>query len=287
MREMADSLIWLEALAAGLGALFFLFLPFELWQRRRAGLLTWASAKEMAANVGVFVPGLLAGGLVLAFVVGLFTVAASVSPWEIATTPLTAVLCVLLVDLLYYWDHRTVHRVRVLWAISHSVHHSSPNYDQTTALRVSVLDGAISPWFYLPAVLIGFDPLLVVAAFGLVLAYQQWLHTESIGRLGWIDSVFNTPSNHRVHHGVEGPYIDKNYGAILIVWDRLFGTWARETVRPTYGLVEPIASSHIWTVHIAEARRLWADLRREKRWSERLDMLFGPPEGKGAREGGA
>lgn len=270
-------LLVLELAAAVLAAALVVFLPVELWKRRRERTLTRPAVKEMAASAGVLLPVILTGGVVTAFVVGLWGAADLVTPWRVPTTWWSAALCLLLVDFLYYWDHRTQHRVRALWAVAHSVHHSSPQYDQTTALRVSFVDGFTSPWFYLPAVLAGFDPLLVAACFGVILGYQQWLHTETIGRLGWFDRVFNSPSNHRVHHGSQSAYLDKNYGAVLIVWDRMFGTWAEEREQPVYGLTVPIGSSHLWTVHTAEARALWRDLRAVSSWRARLRLLLSPP----------
>lgn len=274
----------LEVAALVIGGAPFLLLPLELWRRRKAGRLNWSSIKEMGASVGVVLPNIVAGPLVLGFIVLLLGTAYAITPLRIPTNWVTAIACVILVDFLYYWDHRAAHRIRLLWSVTHSVHHSSPQYDQTTALRVSVMDGFTSPWFYVPAVLMGFDPLLVGAAFGFILAYQQWLHTETIGRLGWFDLIFNSPSNHRVHHGVQPEYIDKNYGAVLILWDRMFGTWVREAAEPRYGLIEPINSSNLWTVHVAEMGRLWRDLRRTRGWRNQLDLLFGPPE---SRSGGA
>jgi len=110
-----------------------------------------------------------------------------------------------------------------------------------------------------------------------MLAYQQWLHTETIGRLGWFDRVFNSPANHRVHHGSQDVYLDKNYGGILILWDRLFGTWEPEREQPVYGLTTPIGSSHLWTVHTAEAKALWRDLRAARSWRDRLRLVIAPP----------
>lgn len=166
---------------------------------------------------------------------------------------------------------------RLYWSVSHSVHHSSPRYDATTSLRVSFVDGYTSPWFQVPAVLVGFHPLLVFGCFGVIIAYQTWIHTETVGRLGWLDRVLNTPSNHRVHHSSLPEHLDKNYGGILIVWDRLFGTYAAETEPVTYGLTTPVASTHPVDVHLYEARRLLGDLR-EAHPSERLSVLFRGPE---------
>lgn len=264
-----------EMLAGALSAAILIMLPIEIWRQRRT--LNLAAWKEMAASSSVLLPALAASGLVLGFITALFGIADALTPWRIPTTWWSAPLCLLLVDFLFYWDHRVAHRVRALWAVAHSVHHSSPRFDQTTGLRVSFVDGFTSPWFYLPAVLIGFDPLLVGAAFGVMLSYQQWLHTETIGRLGWFDQVFNSPANHRVHHGSQEIYLDKNYGGILILWDRLFGTWEPEREQPVYGLTTPISSSHLWTVHTAEARSLWLDLKAARSWGDRMRLIIAPP----------
>jgi sterol desaturase/sphingolipid hydroxylase (fatty acid hydroxylase superfamily) len=267
----------LEMVATALSALFVVFLPLEVWRRHRAGRLHGRSVREMLASASPLLPTLLAGPLVLGFIAGLYGTAHALTPLRLPVDWGTVALALLLVDFLYYWDHRAAHRVRAYWAIGHSVHHSSWQYDQTTAFRISFVDGFISPWFYLPAVLLGFHPMLVIACLGLVLAYQQWLHTESVGRLGWLDAIFNTPSNHRAHHAVQPQYIDRNYGAVLIVWDRLFGTYVREDEAPVYGLTEQIGSAHPWRVHMAEALKLWRDLRRAPRWRDRWRMLWHPP----------
>jgi len=204
-------------------------------------------------------------------------VTAAVAPLQIPVSIPAALACLILVDLLYYVEHRCAHRVRIYWAVAHSVHHSSPQFDQTTALRISFVDGFLSPWFYLPAILLGFHPALVGACFGIVLAYQQWIHTETIGKLGWFDAVFNSPSNHRVHHGAQDKYLDKNYGAILMIWDRMFGTYQAEEEAPRYGLVTPINSVNPVVVHCAELVGLWRDLRRARSWSRRWTLLWRPP----------
>jgi sterol desaturase/sphingolipid hydroxylase (fatty acid hydroxylase superfamily) len=261
-----------------LGAAFFLFIPFELWQRHRRGTLNWASMREMGASLSPLLPTLALGGLVTAFVTALWTGAYSLALFKIPITPLSAAACVVLIDFLYYWDHRCAHRVRLYWAISHSVHHSSHQYDQTTGVRISAVDGFISPWFYTPALLIGFHPLLVVASFGVMLAYQQWIHTETIGKLGWFDRIFNSPSNHRVHHGSQLQYLDKNYGAILIIWDRMFGTYEAEVEPVIFGLTEPLNTANPIAVHFSEGVKLGKDLIAARSWRVRLKMLLLPPD---------
>ena len=269
----ASAADWLGLLAVLFGSLLLIFLPVELWRRHRAGSLTRSAVIEMLASASVTIPAIAFGGVVLTFITALWGAAAALTPLAIPTNGWTAAACLLLVDFLYYWDHRCAHTFRPYWAVSHSVHHSSPQYDQTTALRVSFADGFLSPWFYLPAVLLGFDVLLVVACVAMILAWQQWLHTDTVGRLPWFDGWLNTPSNHRVHHGVQPEYIDRNFGAVLMVWDRLFRTYAREDVPVRYGLTEAIGTSHPWTIHTLEIRRLWRDLRASPDASSRWRAL--------------
>lgn len=272
-----DTLRLLDFVAIAASALIVVLLPVECWRYRRQGRLDRGHVLEMLASASPFVPTVLMAPLVTAFIAALWGSAARLAPWSIPTTWWTALLALLTVDFLYYWDHRAAHRVRLIWAIAHSVHHSSPLYNQAVGLRVSFVDGFTSPWFYLPAILAGFDPLLVAGAFGVILAYQQWLHTETVGRLRWLDGWLNTPSNHRVHHGVQAPYIDRNYGAVLMLWDRLFGTYAAEDEPVRYGLTKPLASRHPLRVHAAEAVELWHDLRRATCWRDRVRMLVAPP----------
>jgi sterol desaturase/sphingolipid hydroxylase (fatty acid hydroxylase superfamily) len=175
---MSSPIAVLEALGSVLaGVAFFAFLPLELWQRHRRGQLTKDALKEMAASCSPFLPTLLTSGLLVAYFALLFGAASRLAPWHIPTTPWTIAAALLAVDFVYYWDHRASHRVRLLWATAHSVHHSSPLYDQTVGLRITFLDGYLSLWFYVPLALLGFEPLLIAAAFGVILGYQQWLHT--------------------------------------------------------------------------------------------------------------
>ncbi len=264
---------WMDLLGGALGLLGFIFFPLELWRLKREAKLNKPMVFEMLASTSPLVLTLILGPWVISFITGLYTKASAVALFHLETTPLTAVLSVILVDFLYYWDHRCSHVFRPIWAISHSVHHSSETYNQTVALRVSFIDGFISPWFYLPAVLIGFDPLLVLASFGFILGYQQWIHTETIGRLKWFDAWLNTPANHRVHHGVQPQYIDKNYGAVLMLWDQLFGTYVAEDETVKYGLTTPIGSPNPLWVHTAEAVAWVRDVARPGTLGQRFRRL--------------
>lgn len=268
----------LDSIGMWLGMVLLLLLPIELWRRYRAGGLNRQLWLEMMANGSALVPTILFGGVVTAFVLWLFSTAAALAPWHFPVAIWTAIAAIILVDLVYYIDHRLGHRVRVLWAFSHSVHHSSPVFNQTTAVRISFVDGFISPWYYTVIILIGFDPLLVAAAFAFNLAYQQWIHTELIGKLGWFDRWFNSPSNHRVHHGSQPQYLDKNFGGILMIWDRMFGTYAPEQEKVVFGLTDPINSVNPWKVHFEEFARLIRKFRALKTARARWRLLWSGPD---------
>jgi alkylglycerol monooxygenase len=179
-------------------------------------------------------------------------------------------------DFCYYWNHRLGHESAVFWA-SHVVHHQSQEYNLTTALR-QTSSGALLGWiFYLPMALAGFPPEVFVVAAVIDLLYQYWIHTEQIGRLGWFDRWFASPSNHRVHHAVNDRYIDRNYGGIFMAWDRMFGTFVDETERCVYGTRAPLESwDPLWAnveVYADLARKSWS----AGRWRDRLLVWFMPP----------
>lgn len=275
---MDTQLKMIDDLAGLAGILPLLLLPLEFWRLHKAKALGKRTWLEVLANLSPIIPVIATTGMVTAFVVWLFS---SASNFAIAQLPIniwTILAAIILADFMYYWDHRLGHRVRLLWAVSHSVHHSSPLYNQTTALRISFVDGFISPWYYLPIVLLGFNPFLVAAAFGVVLAYQQWIHTETIGKLGWFDLIFNSPSNHRVHHATQEQYLDKNYGGIFMIWDHLFGTYEPEGDPVSYGLVHQIDSVNPVMVHWAEAIRFVKKFVTLTTWKQRLTYMFKAPD---------
>ncbi|KLD63386.1 sterol desaturase family protein [Dyella japonica] len=188
------------------------------------------------------------------------------------------VSALLLYDFCYYWLHRAGHEVNILWA-AHVVHHQSEDYNLSTALRQTG-SGVLLGWlFYLPMAVIGY-PLEVFVVVALIdLLYQFWVHTELVGRLGWFDRVFCSPSNHRAHHAVNDRYLDRNYGGILIVWDRLFGSFIEEddTDPPIYGTRSPLRS---WNPLWANAEVYWAtakDAWHARRWRDKLLVWLKPP----------
>ena len=179
-------------------------------------------------------------------------------------------------DLAYYWFHRVSHESRVFWA-SHVVHNSSQHYNLSTALRQTWVPMTYLP-FWLPLLLVGFPPWMVLLAQSWSLIYQFGLHTERIGRLpGPVERIFNTPSHHRVHHGSNHRYLDKNYGGILIVWDRLFGTWEPEGERVRYGLTKQLRTFNPLHVAFHEYVALVRDLRAARGWRIRAALLLRGP----------
>ena len=179
-------------------------------------------------------------------------------------------------DFIYYWNHRLQHEVRGLWAL-HVTHHSSQHYNLSTALRqpVSDLFAILLPYGVLARV--GVRPRLIEQARALNLLYQYWIHTEAIDRLGPAEEVFNTPSHHRVHHGSNAQYLDRNHGSILIVWDRLFGTFEREDDPVVYGLTRNIDTFNPAVVIGHEYRDIVRDVSRSTTWRDRLGFVLRGP----------
>lgn len=179
-------------------------------------------------------------------------------------------------DFAYYWFHRIHHEVRVFWA-SHVVHHSSEHYNLSTALRQTWTPMTALP-FWAGLALLGFQPWMILTQQAVSLIYQFWIHTERIGRLpAPIEFFFNTPSHHRVHHGSNEIYLDRNYGGILIIWDRLFGTFQGETERVRYGLTKNVRSFRPTKVAFHEFSAIGRDLRAAENWRHRLGYLFRAP----------
>ncbi|HEY4654794.1 MAG TPA: sterol desaturase family protein, partial [Cyclobacteriaceae bacterium] len=167
----------------------------------------------------------------------------------------------LLVDFAYYWAHRMSHEINLFWG-GHVVHHQSEDYNLSVALRQSSLQVVWTFAFNLPIALLGFGTLDFVLISGLNTLYQFWIHTEAINKMGWFEYVFNTPSHHRVHHGRNPKYIDKNHAGTLIIWDRLFGTFQREEERPTYGITKPLRSWNPLWANMSHYAEMVRDLRR-------------------------
>ena len=179
-------------------------------------------------------------------------------------------------DFLYYWNHRFMHTSRYMWAV-HEVHHSSERYNLSTALRQPVADALGTTLPYGTLCLLGIAPELITTARGVNLLYQFWIHTETIGRIGRAEAVLNTPSHHRVHHGSNREYLDRNHGSILIVWDRLFGTFEPEDEPVRYGLTKNINTFNAGRIVGHEYAAILADVARSTSWHERLSYVVRGP----------
>ncbi len=182
-------------------------------------------------------------------------------------------------DLCYYFFHRAHHGVRLLWA-AHVNHHTSQYFNLSTALRQPWFTPITGPVFWLPLALLGYPPPMIVTAEAISLIYQFWIHTEAVGKLpGPLEWLFNTPSHHRVHHGKNLPYLDRNHAGVLIIWDRLFGTFAAEDEREAvrYGITHDLRTFNPLRIAVHELVAVARDLRRAKTFRGALGYLFAPP----------
>jgi sterol desaturase/sphingolipid hydroxylase (fatty acid hydroxylase superfamily) len=182
----------------------------------------------------------------------------------------------LLADMAYYWAHRMSHEINLFWG-GHVVHHQSEEYNLSVALRQSSLQVVWTFAFSLPLAFIGFKTLDFALMSAFITLYQFWIHTETINKMGWFEYIFNTPSHHRVHHGRDPKYIDKNHAGTLIIWDKMFGTFQEEEERPTYGITKPINSwNPIWA-NISHYAEMGKDIKQIPKWSDRIRYLFKKP----------
>ena len=257
---------------------FFVLIAVELVADRVRGQRNFTLADSInSLSTGALSTstGLLTKG------VGLVTYALAFEHLAVLRLPAEAwwvwLLAFVLYDFCYYWLHRLGHERNVLWA-AHSVHHQSEEYNLTTALR-QTSSGFIFSWlFYLPLALVGVPPLVFITVASLNLLYQFWVHTRHIPKLGWLEWVFITPSNHRVHHAQNPAYLDRNYGGVFILWDRLFGTFKEEDpAEPVvFGVTTPLASWNPLWANLQFYAQLWHDARHTTSLWDKLRIWFMP-----------
>ena len=233
------------------------------------------SASSLAMGLGNRIAGLLFGGLALAASYWIYQYRLFDLGWS---WPVLAA-CFFAEDLAYYWMHRVAHERRWFWA-SHVVHHSSQHYNLSTALRQTWTGiVGLSFIFWLPLVFVGFPPEMVAMFSAISLVYQFWIHTEAIDRLGPLEWVLNTPSHHRVHHAINPQYLDANYAGVLIIWDRLFGTFVAEDKRIPirYGIISQLGTFNPFRVAFHEWAGIFRDVAAAKSLREAFGYMFGPP----------
>lgn len=229
---------------------------------------------SLSAGMISITSGILTKIVSVAIYTGLFSVFAL---WEMSVESLRVwVFGFLFYDLCYYWTHRMGHEINVLWA-AHGVHHQSEEYNLTTALR-QTSSGFIFGWvFYVPMAVVGIPPVVFFTVGLINLLYQFWVHTRHVPKLGWFEWCFVTPSNHRVHHGKNRRYLDKNYGGVFILWDRLFGTFEEEDEQYEpirYGTLKPLRSWNPLWANLQLYAALWQDCRATRSWKDKLTLWF-------------
>jgi sterol desaturase/sphingolipid hydroxylase (fatty acid hydroxylase superfamily) len=255
---------------------FFVLIAVELIAARARRRRVYRLADSIAdLGCGMFQQVLLvflAGSVIAGYVwvyehARLVTWKSPVAPW---------VLGMVGVDFLFYWWHRLSHGVNLLWA-GHVIHHQSEDYNLAVALRQAIFTSYTSQLFFVVLAFLGVPPLVFVACNAISTLYQFWIHTRLVGKLPWLDGWLNTPSNHRVHHAVNPRYLDKNHGAITVVWDRLFGTFQREDEEPVYGVVKPFQSFNPIWAQLEPFVALGKLSLAAPRWSDKVRVWFASP----------
>lgn len=230
------------------------------------------AAASLTMGLGNVIIGLFAKGMVLA----VFTAVHKFAIFKIGYQWWAWALIFFADDFSYYWFHRVSHECRFFWA-SHVVHHSSQRYNLGTALR-QTWTGTLMSWvFWLWLPLVGFPPLMILTMQAVSLLYQFWIHTELVRHMGPLEAVMNTPSHHRVHHGANDQYLDRNHAGILIIWDRMFGTFVPEGEKPIYGLTKNINTYNPFRIAFQEWADMWRDVLHAPTWRLKMRYVLGKP----------
>ncbi len=255
--------------------LFFIWLEYYLSKRKGKNYFQYA---ESVANINVGI----AERLLDLFTTGLFFywfqyLHRHYALFDIRANAWTWVLLFLFTDLVWYWYHRFAHEVNAFWAV-HVVHHQSEDFNYTVSARITVFQAVVRSGFWSILPLIGFPAPMIAALLLVHGAYPFFIHTQTIGKLGWLEYLFVTPSHHRVHHASNPQYLDRNYGDVLIIWDKLFGTFAEEKEAPVFGLTKPLNSHSFLWQHFHFLLELGLAFVHARGLKAKLGVLFGPPD---------
>jgi alkylglycerol monooxygenase len=257
---------------------FFLLIGIELFVAYRRGLKLYRfedTVTDLACGISSQISAVLFKPFLAAAFAGVFT---QFAPWQLsAQSGWTWLLTFVGVDFAYYWWHRLSHEVNFLWA-AHVVHHQSEEYNLSVALRQAFFTQFTSFPFYAPLAILGVPPLVIGSVIALSTLYQFWIHTELVDRLPRFEKFFNAPMHHRVHHAINPKYLDKNYAATLVIWDKLFGTYIEETEAPVYGTVKPMNSFDSLWANFEVWFSLFQRARRAPNLSEAVLLFFKKPE---------
>jgi alkylglycerol monooxygenase len=263
--------------------IFFVLIGIELivdyfQSRKKEG--SHYRLNDAVANISCGIIDQSTGVFAKVFTVGayalVFSLAQPYLPYAIPSHWGMYILFFILVDLAYYWSHRISHGVNLFWT-GHVVHHQSEDYNLSVALRQGSFQKILMFWIYLPLAALGFPPTWFVISIGFNLLYQFWIHTDLINKMGWFEWIFNTPSHHRVHHGRNPKYIDKNHAGVFIIWDRMFGTFQVEEEHPTFGITRQLDSFNPVWAHVKPFYELWADMKSIPHFTDRVRFLFAAP----------
>lgn len=233
--------------------------------------------KDIWTNIAVGLLSLVFGGVLAIFNTFFYQTVYEFSPLKMDMSVWwTWIVLLFADDLAYYWFHRISHESRFFWNF-HVVHHSSNQYNLSVAVRQSWFSGVAHWIFYLPIAALGVPLWAWATMHGFNLIYQFWIHTKFVKNIGWLENILNTPSHHRVHHGVNDQYLDKNYGGIFIFWDRLFGTFIKEKEEPRYGIIKPLDNRNLLWINTHAWFETFAAMRGKRTWRGKIRCLFGAP----------
>jgi sterol desaturase/sphingolipid hydroxylase (fatty acid hydroxylase superfamily) len=230
---------------------------------------TFENVYLMLLNMGLDI-------LMRSFTLFILTYFFNISIFSIESIIVYWVLLLIFEDFMFYWLHYFDHYVRFFWAI-HVTHHSSKEFNLTVGFRSSVFQPLYRFMYFIPIAWFGFKPIDILLMYSITQIYGIIIHTQYVGKLGWLEYIFATPSNHRVHHGSNIKYLDKNMGMIFIIWDRMFGTYQAEEEEVVYGLTTNIPDHKPTTVVFHEWKSMWEDVRRAPHWRAKLAYIFRPP----------
>ncbi|TXC81675.1 sterol desaturase family protein [Luteibaculum oceani] len=262
-----NTVIWIAA------PIMFALVGLEYFITTRKNMNAY-TGKDFLASAAIGFGNLFVNGLTKIGVFSIIVFFYNITPWSIPPTWWSYLLCLVVLDFCRYWAHRIAHEQRFWWS-THVVHHSSEHYNFSVSFRLSWTQN-LKLVFFLPVIMMGFDPVVFFIIHQIEVLYQFWIHTELIRKLPKpIEFIFTTPSHHRVHHAKNDKYIDKNYGSTFIIWDRIFGTFQPEEEQPVYGITKPV-NSYNPVVLVFHA---WGDLIKDiyKRPTKALQIMFGSP----------
>ena len=256
--------------------IFFILIGLEVLIQHFANRKLYR-LNDAITNISCGITQQVSGVFLKIFGIGLYTLVYQyLHIWEIPTTWYTLIILFVATDFAYYWAHRMSHEINLFWS-GHVVHHQSEDYNLSVALRQSSFQVIWTAIFYFPLAIIGFNPVDFALMAALTTLYQFWIHTELIGKLGFLEYIIVTPSHHRVHHGRDPKYIDKNHGGTFIWWDMMFGTYQQEEERPTYGITKPVNSWNPVWANFSHLQTMWQEMQQIPRFVDKIKYVFYKP----------